>query len=133
MKRVFRKTSVLFISGALLLLIACGQDPTEHKGGIQDIRADSYADIIRHPVTMESTDTVNVAKLSFEETIFNFGTIDEGEVASHTFDFVNSGKSPLLITSAYSSCGCTVPVWPKEVIEPGKKGTMLFLSILITD
>jgi hypothetical protein len=121
METYFNIHKFLF-AGIIFFLISCGQDPSAKKGGIQDIKADSYADIIRHPVSMESTDTVNVAKISFEEKVFDFGTIDEGEVVSHTFNFINSGKAPLLITSAYSSCGCTVPKWPKEVIEPGQKG-----------
>jgi hypothetical protein len=41
---------------------------------------------------------------------------DNGE---HVFHFTNTGDAPLLITSAFSSCGCVVPEWPKEPIVPG--------------
>jgi hypothetical protein len=38
------------------------------------------------------------------------------------FEFTNTGNEPLLIRNAKSSCGCTVPEWPKEPIPPGGKG-----------
>ena len=28
----------------------------------------------------------------------------------------------MVITNAKASCGCTVPVWPREAIKPGKTG-----------
>ena len=33
-----------------------------------------------------------------------------------------TGNAPLVITKINSSCGCTVPEWPKEPIAPGKTG-----------
>lgn len=35
------------------------------------------------------------------------------------FVFTNTGNTPLIITSAQGSCGCTVPTYPKEPIAPG--------------
>jgi hypothetical protein len=60
--------------------------------------------------------------LSFQDTLYRFGTIKEGEEVSHDFPFTNQGKSDLLISTASASCGCTVPEWPKEPIPPGGKG-----------
>jgi hypothetical protein len=60
--------------------------------------------------------------MEFDETTFNFGTISQGEVAKHTFFFKNTGKSPLIIASAQGSCGCTIPIWPKDPIQPGQEG-----------
>src|SRR5690606_18058453 len=64
-------------------------------------------------------------EISFEETEFDFGTIDQGTNVEHTFKFTNTGKAPLVITNATSSCGCTVPTWTKEPIQPGETGEML--------
>lgn len=64
-------------------------------------------------------------KMSFEEEMHDFGTINEGEVVEHTFKFTNTGDAPLVITNAKGSCGCTVPSWPKEPIAPGATGEML--------
>jgi hypothetical protein len=81
------------------------------------------ADIIRSPVSANRPlDTVNVAKLSFDEPTFDFGTVSEGAVIEHTFSFTNTGKVPLLISNARSTCGCTVPEWPETPIDPGEAG-----------
>ena len=64
-------------------------------------------------------------KMTFEETEFDFGTIEQGTPQEHTFTFTNTGKAPLVITNASSSCGCTVPTWTKEPIAPGEQGEML--------
>jgi hypothetical protein len=66
----------------------------------------------------------NQAAFKFEAEEYNFNTIKQGDVASHEFTFINSGKEPLVISNAQGSCGCTVPVWPKEPIAPGAKGTI---------
>ncbi len=53
---------------------------------------------------------------------YDFGTLKEGPVAEHIFEFTNTGKEPLIIQNASASCGCTTPDWPKEPILPGKTG-----------
>lgn len=55
-------------------------------------------------------------KIIFEETVFNFDTIIQNENVEHVFRFTNEGESPLLITSAFSSCGCVVSEWPREPV-----------------
>jgi len=63
--------------------------------------------------------------IEFEESEFDFGTIDEGEKVSHTYKFTNTGSEPLIIKDAKGSCGCTVPSWPKDPVAPGATGEML--------
>ncbi|WP_108866968.1 DUF1573 domain-containing protein [Aquimarina aquimarini] len=63
--------------------------------------------------------------MSFAKTEHDFGTINEGDVVEHKFEFTNTGKAPLVIVSAKGSCGCTVPQWPKDPVAPGAKGEML--------
>jgi hypothetical protein len=60
--------------------------------------------------------------LSFAETTFDFGDVDDGELVTHIYKFTNTGKEPLVIKDAKGSCGCTVPKWPKTPIPPGEKG-----------
>tara|TARA_R110001592_G_scaffold131477_1_gene345263 strand:- start:16709 stop:17230 length:522 start_codon:yes stop_codon:yes gene_type:complete len=59
---------------------------------------------------------------SFNEENHDFGTIEEGVIAKHDFEFTNTGDAPLIITNASGSCGCTVPSWPREPIAPGETG-----------
>ena len=47
---------------------------------------------------------------------FDFGTINEGEVVEHTFNFKNEGAYPLIINNITSSCGCTTPEWPRDPV-----------------
>ncbi len=70
----------------------------------------------------ESTDNPNAAEFKFEQTEHNFGTLDEGPKVTHVFNFTNTGKEPLIITSARASCGCTVPQKPEKPVLPGEVG-----------
>lgn len=62
--------------------------------------------------------------IAFEEMVHNFGNITEGEKVEYDFKFTNTGDRDLLITDATSSCGCTVPDWPKEPVKPGQSSYM---------
>lgn len=53
---------------------------------------------------------------------FDFGTVNEGEIVSHTFKFTNTGSEPLIVSDAKGSCGCTVPSKPTAPIAPGEDG-----------
>ena len=111
---------------ALALFIAflgCQGEENNEKS-IEEIQADGkISSIIRCPITADGLkDTINIAKLEFEETIFDFGEVNEGEIVKHTFNFTNTGKVPLVINDAHSTCGCTIPKWPKAPISPGEKG-----------
>ena len=56
------------------------------------------------------------------ETTHDFGAIPQGKPATVRFEFVNTGKSDLIVTNAKPGCGCTTPTWTKEAIKPGEKG-----------
>lgn len=64
-----------------------------------------------------------ITTMAFEENgTFDFGTVTEGEIVSHTFKFTNTGSEPLIISDAKGSCGCTVPSKPTAPIAPGEAG-----------
>ena len=56
------------------------------------------------------------------DSAYNFGKVTDGEKVEYNFKFRNSGKNPLIIASATSSCGCTVPEKPEAPIAPGEIG-----------
>lgn len=66
----------------------------------------------------------NPAELTFAETTYDFGEIAPGEKVTKEFEFTNTGKSPLKIVDAQSSCGCTIPTVPKKMFEPGESGVI---------
>jgi hypothetical protein len=58
--------------------------------------------------------------MTFETLEMDYGTIEQGADPYREFKFKNTGKSPLIITAAQGSCGCTVPEYPKEPIMAGE-------------
>jgi len=121
--------SLWIASAVLLFAIACQSNNTERpEKSVQEIVGESKiknSDIIRNPVSADQPiDTVNVAELSFEEPAYDFGEVREGTIVAHDYHFTNSGQAPLLISSARSTCGCTVPQWPRDPIPPGEQGVI---------
>jgi len=97
-----------FIAASLVLIFtACtntsGRDAAERKS--------NYANMLDKPTTME-----------FEEMAYDFGKVKDGEQVNYVFKFKNTGSETLVLLDAKGSCGCTVPVWPKEPIPPGGTG-----------
>jgi hypothetical protein len=62
------------------------------------------------------------AEIKFEEESYDFGIIKQGESVTKEFRFKNIGDSILVLTDVKASCGCTVPEWPKGMIQPGESG-----------
>ena len=101
------------IATCFLFLVSCNQE--------QPIATD----VVNIPATAEKgIDENSLPKIKFTEDVYDFGVITQGEKVTHEFNFVNEGKSDLVISNTYASCGCTVPEAPKEPIAPGKSGTI---------
>jgi len=60
--------------------------------------------------------------IKFKASTHDFGKIKQGVPATHTFEFTNTGKTPVVISNVQPSCGCTTPEWTREPIMPGKVG-----------
>lgn len=63
----------------------------------------------------------NAPEITFKDKVYDYGTIFVGGDGNCEYEFTNTGKEPLILSSVRSSCGCTVPSWPREPILPGKK------------
>lgn len=115
---------ILFYSLLFLSLTACNNEPaTNSEKKVEAIQTEDPNAFIRMPISAnKEVDIDQVAKMEFEETVYDFGTVKKGKKVTHTYEFKNTGKVPLVITDARSTCGCTVPTYPKEPIEPGKGG-----------
>ncbi len=64
------------------------------------------------------------ASFKFEANEYDFGSIEQGESVTHEFKFINTGNEPLIISKAEGSCGCTVPIYPKEPILKNQSGVI---------
>jgi hypothetical protein len=64
--------------------------------------------------------------LKFEKEVFDLGTIKEGDKVEQVVLYTNTGKNPLIIFTAFGSCGCTIPTYNKEPLAPGETDTLRF-------
>ena len=74
---------------------------------------------------MKTQQEKNFPTMEYEEEVYDFGTITAGETVEHEFTFKNTGDAPLVISNARASCGCTVPSYTDEAVQPGESGKML--------
>ena len=81
-------------------------------------------DLVKNPLSANPNHTVTMPKIQMDEESYDFGDIIQGESVTHEFSIKNIGNDKLLINSAKGSCGCTVPVWPKEPILEGEESTI---------
>jgi Protein of unknown function (DUF1573) len=101
------KTLFLSLIAAGMLMTACNQSSNSTTAG--------------------NTTTANAAEaplMKFDKETRDFGKIKAGDKVAYDFKFTNTGKSPLIITDAVATCGCTKPEWPKTPIKPGESGVI---------
>ncbi len=119
---------LLIFSLTLLTFWSCTPAEGENNAAasaqeVQAMDEITNSSLINNPVSAnEAIAPEDAAKIEFEEEVFDFGDIVEGDVVEHIFKFKNTGNNPLIISKATGSCGCTVPDWPREPISPGQVG-----------
>lgn len=62
--------------------------------------------------------------IKFEELVWDFGEIVEGDIVEKKFKFTNIGNAPLQIKSTSATCGCTLPSFPFLDILPGESNVI---------
>lgn len=82
------------------------------------------SDIVHNDATADGDESNDGPKISFETMEHDFGDIMEGEKVEYAFKFTNTGNKDLVITSHTTTCGCTVPEYPKGAIAPGEGGVI---------
>ncbi len=70
------------------------------------------------------TPSAGGAEIELVKEVHDFGNMKQYGDATTEFRFKNTGDEPLIISHAQGSCGCTVPKWPKEPIQPGDEGVI---------
>jgi hypothetical protein len=75
------------------------------------------------PITPEKkASTLPPTTVQLIDSVFDFGTIKEGDVVSFSYRFKNTGDHPLEVANVMASCGCTVPEKPEAPVAPGEIG-----------
>ena len=62
----------------------------------------------------------NAPVIKFDKLVHDYGEIEQNADGNCEFKFTNTGKEPLILSNVRSSCGCTIPVWPRQPILPGQ-------------
>jgi hypothetical protein len=104
--------SKLILTGVIGLFTACNEAPE-----VTTATADPGVAALDH-----FEKYTGGAQLTFNKYEHDFGTVKKGHKLKQSFYFVNSGDAPLVISNAKGSCGCTIPFFPKDPIQPGEKG-----------
>lgn len=103
----------LIIYFSLLFLFSC-----KNNNESSTVNSDSVV----NSKSANGAENIDLPEIKFNEEVFDFGKITQGEKVSHSFIFKNIGSKNLIISGANGSCGCTVPEWPKEPIKAGAEG-----------
>jgi hypothetical protein len=102
-----RKTIILFLALISLITASCNNSARKEPASSVSNMSDSAKAVI-----------------AFNEYEHDFGKVAEGEKVAYTFRFENKGKSDLVIFSALTTCGCTVPKYDSKPIPPGGNGSI---------
>ena len=105
MKTLIRICLVIILVPFATLLISCNQ------GASTNSRLGSA-----------KASTSDNAKISFKEYEHNFGRVAAGEKVACIFTFQNTGTAPLVISSATTSCGCTLSRYDNKPVLAGESG-----------
>jgi len=107
---------IIIIFFAAVILISCNK-----KSEKKELETES----ISNPLTADGeVDTTQMPKMIFEKDVYDFGKIKQGEKVSYSYKFKNTGKSPLIISNATATCGCTIPKYSQEPLNPGEEGVI---------
>ncbi|MEO0339473.1 MAG: DUF1573 domain-containing protein [Bacteroidota bacterium] len=121
--------NVLFALAAVAFIASCQNQSNDVRDAARNAVSQQQPapanNSIQNAVQAPSVPTGPTTVMSFGETTFDFGTVTEGEKVAHTYTFTNSGNEPLILSNARGSCGCTVPKWPRQPIQPGESSEIV--------
>lgn len=80
--------------------------------------------VLAFNVNAQEAVKIGGADISFEKEVHDYGVIQQHGNGESEFVFTNTGTEPLIISNAKGSCGCTVPEWPREPIQPGASASI---------
>lgn len=95
----------------LLMMVSC----SDNKNNLS-------TDVVKNPNTASGEANLeDLPVIEFEKDFYDFGKVVQGEIVTFGFKFKNTGKSDLIISQVNTTCGCTVPEFPKTPIKPGEE------------
>lgn len=128
MNRMISTGKCLLISSLVMVLAACGGDTQKERPLSKDGLLST--DLVNNPQSAKGLDTAlynELPTMDFEDSVHDFGLLNEGMKATYGFEFVNNGKTPLIVSAAKGSCGCAVAEYPRDPVAPGASGIIQVL------
>ena len=131
MKKLFVLICVLFLMGSVSFAQSEKKVKNDKKQKIEakadekvEAKTDEKVVVSEEKNDQDVADNQNGPEITFKETNHDFGNIEFKGNGSYEFVFVNTGNEPLILTQPKSSCGCTVPEWPRQPILPGESNVI---------
>lgn len=60
--------------------------------------------------------------IRWEATTYDFGQLIQGQKTTVSFNFMNTGTAPLVISNVQTTCGCTASDWSRKPVLPNTTG-----------
>ncbi|MCR5454285.1 MAG: DUF1573 domain-containing protein [Bacteroidales bacterium] len=114
MKKILYMLAVAVMATAILCQEASAQEAAEQKMSRKERKA--MEKHVADSIAALDASIVEGTEMTFKYTDHNFGTVANGSDVSYEFEFINTGKAPLVISNVSTSCGCTTPSWPRQPI-----------------
>lgn len=113
------KITFTFLLGLCFVFAASAQTGISNvpKDKIRNTNVTSTASSNNAPSPVSNLN--NSESITLKETEFDFGKIPQGKPVTHVFEFTNTSSVPFSLENVQASCGCTTPVWDKQVVAPG--------------
>lgn len=110
------RTTILITAAVITMIFASCKENASKKIQSENVEMAANRD----------EDGKKLPVMTFEKTEHDFGDVVQGTPVETIFKFTNTGEAPLIITDAKSTCGCTVPEYPKDkAIAPGETGELV--------
>lgn len=107
---------------SLFLNLSCKKTNNEDSNTqfIENVN-DSYQNNDIQDVDVNQHTNTPTTNITLTEHNFDFGNIKKGEIVQHTYEIINTGENPLIISNVVPGCGCTASEYTKEPIMPKEK------------
>jgi hypothetical protein len=99
-----------------VLLVAC----IGFAANAQDTKKSNEKNTEEKKAAKSSSKKAPKPAITFKTTTIDRPEITYGADETFTFEFKNTGKTPVIVTNVATSCGCTTAEKPTEPVAPGK-------------
>ena len=100
---MIRNYCIVFFFGISLLMMGCNSHSSSS---------------VKPAVSTDTEKKKGPGRIEFSKEMHNFGSLKEGEIVAFSFQFKNTGSSPVRLTKVEPACGCLAVQYNKEEIQP---------------